>query len=82
MKPCYYKPAGLHGGSYIRVADGDRKMTDYEIYMFISSRGQVTKDLQPVSRAKPEDLDEQAIENYLARIKEKKPASRLLGILA
>ena len=32
-KPCYYKPAGLHGGSYIRVSDGDRKMTDYEIYM-------------------------------------------------
>ncbi|TEB04360.1 Divergent AAA domain protein [Pelotomaculum schinkii] len=80
LKPCYYKPAGLHGGSYIRVADGDRKMTDYEIYMFVSSRGQVTEDLQPVIRAKPEDLDEQAIENYLPRIKEKKPVSRLLSI--
>jgi ATP-dependent DNA helicase RecG len=80
LKPCYYKPAGLHGGSYIRVADGDRKMTDYEIYMFVSSRGQVMEDLQPVIRAKPTDLDEQAIEKYLAKIKEKKPDSRLLAL--
>lgn len=48
--------------------------------MFVSSRGQVTEDLQPVSRAKPEDLDQQAVENYITKIKEKKPASRLLSL--
>jgi len=80
LKPCYYKPAGLHGGSYIRVADGDRKMTDYEIYMFMSSRSQAVDDLQPVIRAGLDDLDEQAIDNYIAKIKEKRPGSRLFTL--
>lgn len=80
LKPCYYKPSGLHGGSYIRVADGDRRMTDYEIYMFVSSRAQVTEDLHPVTSAKPEDLDEQAVERYLAKIREKRPSSRLVNL--
>ena len=31
-KPCYYKPIGLHGGSFIRDGEGDVKMSDYEIY--------------------------------------------------
>ena len=80
LKPCYYKPSGPHGGSYIRVADGDRRMTDYEIYMFVSSRAQVTEDLHPVTSAKPEDLDEQAVERYLAKIREKRPSSRLVNL--
>lgn len=35
-KPCYYKPKGLHNGSYIRVGDRDDNMTEYEIYKCIS----------------------------------------------
>lgn len=31
-KPCYYKPKGLHNGSYIRVGDRDDHMTEYEIF--------------------------------------------------
>jgi len=80
FKPCYYKPAGLHGGSYIRVSDGDRKMTDYEIYMFKSGRSQAIDDMQPVVRAKPEDLDEKAIEKYILKIQEKRSGSRLLPL--
>lgn len=47
------------------MADGDRKMTDYETYMFMSSRGQAVDDLQPVTRAKSKDLDEQAVEESM-----------------
>jgi ATP-dependent DNA helicase RecG len=80
LKPCYYKPAGLHGGSYIRVSDGDCKMNDYEIYMFKSGRSQATDDMQPVVRAKPKDLDEKAIEKYILKFQEKRPGSRLLSL--
>lgn len=80
FKPCYYKPAGLHGGSYIRVSDGDRKMTDYEIYMYKSGRSQATDDVQPVVRAKLEDLDDRAIERYINKLQEKRPGSRLLSL--
>src|SRR5947209_1572541 len=39
MRPCYYKPAGLNGGSYIRVGNTNRQMTDYEVFGYVSSRG-------------------------------------------
>lgn len=29
QKPCYYRGAGLTNGAFIRVADGDRKLTPY-----------------------------------------------------
>lgn len=80
LKPCYYKPAGMHSGSYIRVAEGDRKMTDYEIYMFMSSRGQAIEDLKPVLRSKPEDLDDQAIQKYIDKLREQRPGSRLFTL--
>ncbi|MDA8337118.1 MAG: putative DNA binding domain-containing protein [Peptococcaceae bacterium] len=78
LKPCYHKPAGLNGGSYIRVADGDRKMTSYEVYMFVSSRSEAQEDIQPVLRAKPEDLDAEAIDRYIKKFREKNPKSRIL----
>ena len=40
-KPCYYKPKGLHNGSYTRVGDRDDNMTEYEIYKCISYRENV-----------------------------------------
>src|SRR5439155_10673070 len=30
QKPCYHPSAGLTNGAFIRVADGDRKLTTYE----------------------------------------------------
>ena len=33
-KPCFYKGAGRLKGSYIRVADGDRQMNEYEVYSY------------------------------------------------
>jgi ATP-dependent DNA helicase RecG len=38
LKPCYFKEAGYTNGAYIRVADGDRKLTSYEVHMMLTSR--------------------------------------------
>ena len=73
QKPCYHRPHGLHEGSFIRVGNSTRRMSDYEIYSFISSRTQPTFDEKPVLRATLQDLDRAKLEKYLARRKEGRP---------
>lgn len=72
-KPCYYKPKGLHNGSYIRVIDRDDHMTEYEIYKCISYRENVKDDLKPVVRATIKDLDEKLLSKFISNAKLNKP---------
>jgi ATP-dependent DNA helicase RecG len=39
QKPCYYKGACITKGAYIRVHDGDRQLSSYEVQMMLSSGG-------------------------------------------
>ena len=73
QKPCYHRPHGLHDGSFIRVGNSTRRMSDYEIYSFMSSRTQPTFDEEPVLRATLQDLDRAKLEKYLARRKDARP---------
>ncbi len=73
QKPCYHRPHRLQEGSFIRVGNSTRRMSDYEIYSFISSRTQPKFDEEPISRATLEDLDRAKLEEYLARRKEARP---------
>ena len=68
-KPCYYKPKGLHNGSYIRVGDRDDNMTEYEIYKYISYKDNVREDLKPVVRATIKDLDSKLLNKFLENAK-------------
>ena len=72
-KPCYYRPKGLHNGSYIRVGDRDDHMTEYEIYKCISYRDNVKDDLRPVVRASLKDLDEKLLNRFITNAKADKP---------
>ena len=58
QRPCFYKPAGLQRGSYIRVGNTNRQMTDYEIFCYVSARTQPTLDEEPVRNATIEDLNQ------------------------
>ena len=73
LKPCYYKPKGLHSGAYIRIGDRDDNMTEYEIYKCISYKEDVKDDLRPVVRATIKDLDEKLINRFIMKAKEDKP---------
>lgn len=73
QKPCYHRPHRLQEGSFIRVGNSTRRMSDYEIYSFISSRTQPKFDEEPILRATLEDLDRAKLEEYLARRKEARP---------
>lgn len=73
QKPCSYKGAGLPNGAYIRVADGDRRLTAYEAQMLLAGRGQPREDERPVEGAGPEDLDGAIIRRYVARVRRRSP---------
>ena len=44
-KPCYYAGAGMINGSFVRVGDGDRKLSSYEVHLLLANRGQPRDDL-------------------------------------
>lgn len=69
-KPCFYTPAGLKNGAFVRVADGDRKLSEYEVHLLLASRGQPRDDETPVLEATLDDLDPELVAALLARKRE------------
>jgi ATP-dependent DNA helicase RecG len=39
QRPCFYIGAGMTKGSFVRVSDGDRRLSAYEVQIMLSSRG-------------------------------------------
>jgi ATP-dependent DNA helicase RecG len=70
QRPCYKRSLGPWAGSRLRVADGDRKLTDYEISVLLANRAEQRHDVSPISRASVEDLDQRALEGFLRRIRD------------
>ena len=66
-KPCYITERGVYQGSYVRVSDGDRKLTTYEIDRLLEERTQPTFDLDIVETAAYHDLDRDLVEAVLER---------------
>jgi len=72
-KPCFYRGAGLTQGSYVRVADGDRRLTGYEVQMLLAKRGQPRDDEEPVPATGVDDLGPQLVAEFLARLRQSRP---------
>lgn len=72
-KPCYLKAMGTYQGSFIRVGDGDRRMTQYEILGLLASKGQPKEDLEPVEGTSVDHLDPHLIGAYLSRLRRNRP---------
>jgi ATP-dependent DNA helicase RecG len=71
QKPCFYRGAGHLNGSFIRVADGDRKLTSYEVQLLMASRGQPRDDEEPVPTATLADLDVARLAGLVNRLKQR-----------
>lgn len=69
QKPVYYRGAGLTNGAFIRVADGDRRLSQYEVQVMLASRGQPREDESPVPEASIEDLDPELVGGLLERLR-------------
>lgn len=73
LKPCFYRGAGISQGSFIRVGDGDRHLTPYEVQMMLSSRGQPKEDERAVEGATVDDLDPASTAALIARLRRTRP---------
>lgn len=74
-KPCYYGPSGVSTGAYVRVGDGDRRLTQYEIQILLSERRQPVHDAEAVPEASFEDLDAELVAGLVARLRASRPRS-------
>ncbi|MCL8017688.1 ATP-binding protein [Streptomyces sp. AS02] len=73
QKPCFYRGQGCYGGSYIRVGDNDRKLTDYEVNLLLSGRGQPKDDERVVEEASMDDLDPVIYQQFIAGQRRQRP---------
>lgn len=72
-KPCYVADQGKYGGSYIRVGDGDIRLTQYEVDRLIEERTQPKWDEQPVAEAQLDDLQPDIVDAYMAVQRKRRP---------
>jgi len=72
-KLCSYLGAGITKGSFIRVSDGDRRLSSYEVQIMLSSRGQPRDDEQPVPGTSLGDLNGAAVEALVSQLRVSRP---------
>lgn len=78
QKPCYYKNAGLPKGAYLRVGNTNRQMTEYEVFGYLSGRGQPVHDEEIVTDASMDDLDTELVDHYLEALHNFRPQAKFL----
>jgi ATP-dependent DNA helicase RecG len=74
QKPCYYKGGGLPNGAFIRVGDGDRRLSPYEVQALFESRGQPQHDAEAVEGTSLDDLDRGLLQPMLERFRAREGA--------
>ena len=72
-RPCFKTAKGRLQGSYIRVGDADKPMTEYEVYSYEAFRKKYRDDIREVAGASLETLDPTKLEDYLLRKKKNRP---------
>ena len=72
-RPCYYRGAGITQGSFVRVGDGDRRLSSYEVHLMLANRGQPTDDEDLVPDTSPDELDHALTESFIARLRRRRP---------
>ena len=72
-RPCFKTARGRLQGSYVRVGDADKRMSEYEIYSYEAFRKKYREDLRPVEGITLAALDATRLEEYLLRRKMNRP---------
>lgn len=72
-RPCFKRGKGRQRGSYIRVGDGDKPMTEYEVYSYEAFRKKYRDDIRPVEGVSLNGLDQALLEQYLLKRKQDRP---------
>lgn len=72
-RPCFKTAKGRLQGSYIRVGDADKPMTEYEVYSYEAFRKKYKDDIRPVEHASLKSLALDSVGEYLARKRNERP---------
>lgn len=67
LKPCFVKSRAMHDGSYVRVGDGDRRLSPYEVDRLLEARRPPRYDREVVEGAVMGDFDEELLEGFIRR---------------
>ena len=73
VRPCYKTAKGRLQGSYIRVGDADKPMTEYEVYSYEAFRKKYRDDIRAVEDASFKSLDMSKVDEYLALKRSERP---------
>lgn len=73
-RPCLRRSLGPYLGSRVRVADGNRRLTEYEVGLLLANQREPRDDQVPVPEAGMSDFDDAAIQAYLARLRSTRPS--------
>lgn len=72
-RPCFKTSKGRLKGAYVRVGEGDKPMTEYEVYSYEAFRKRYRDDIRPIETVSLTALDQVRLEEYLLRRKLDRP---------
>lgn len=72
-RPCFRAGMGRIKGSYIRVGEADKPMTEYEIYSYEAFRKKQRDDIRPAEGVTLNALNKDALDVYLALMRRERP---------
>ena len=72
-RPCFKSAKGRVQGSYVRVGDADKSMTEYEVYRYEAFRKKYRDDIRPIEEVTLSSLDQTRIDEYLLLRKRNRP---------
>ena len=72
-RPCFYTGKGRIKGSYIRVGEADKPMTEYEVYSYEAFKRKIQDELRVDPRADMKQLNTNLLQLYFAKVREEKP---------
>ncbi|GEE00735.1 transcriptional regulator [Gordonia spumicola] len=72
-KPCFVTAQGKENGSYTRIGEGDHRLDTYEVFQMSTLTVPSSADRVPVSGARIDDLNKEAISRTLHRLRTNRP---------
>ena len=79
-RPCFKTAKGRLQGSYVRVGDADKPMTEYEVYSYEAFRKKYRDDIRVIEDASFSSLDTEKVNAYLIQKRSERPNLALLPI--
>ena len=79
-RPCFKTAKGRMQGSYVRVGDADKPMTEYEVYSYEAFRKKYRDDIRIIEDASFSSLDTEKVNAYLIQKRSERPNLALLPI--